>query len=52
MNSNGALHYADLFAMTIPEAVSTVRALGYILQERARLAQAEIDRAMRWSRPR
>lgn len=44
MASSGALTFGDLWSAPIPEAISTIGALGYILEERARAAEAEVRR--------
>lgn len=43
MDSGGALSYRDLCEMPIDEVISTIRALGYILDDRAQAARREIE---------
>lgn len=40
MASEGALTFRDLWDAPIPETISTIEALGFILEQRARAAEA------------
>lgn len=46
MVSGGAVSFGWLWAAPIPEAISTIEALGYILEERDRMADAETRRTL------
>lgn len=46
MVSSGALTFDGLWTAPIPDAISTVQALSYILDERERRADAEARRAL------
>lgn len=50
MQSEGALAFRDLWDAPIPEAITTIEALGYVLGERAKAFDHEIARATRGRR--